>query len=56
MVTPMFLAEDEGVTDWDIVGDGGFGRDDKFSFGDVQLEVMLGHPGRNVCEAGLYSR
>ena len=27
------------------MGDGGFGRDDEeFSFGEVQLEVVLGHP------------
>ena len=36
------------------MGDGRFGRDDEeFGFGEVQLEVVLGHPGRDVCEAGL---
>ena len=44
MVTLRFLTEDEGV----IVGDGGFGRDDKFCFGEVQLEVVLSHPGGDV--------
>ena len=35
------------------MGDGGFSQDDeKFCFGEVQLEVVLGHPGRDVCEAG----
>ena len=62
MVTPRFLAEDEGVTvadprvierSWEMEG---LGRDDeKFGFGKVQLEVVLGHPGGDVCEAGLDS-
>ena len=36
------------------MGDGGFGLDDEeFCFGEVQLKVVLGHPGGDVCEAGL---
>ena len=32
--------------DGKVVGDGGFGRDDeKLSFGEDQLEVVLGYPG-----------
>ena len=58
MVTPRFLAEDEGVADprviersWEMDGFAGMIR--KFGFGEVQLEVVLGHPGGDVCEAGL---
>ena len=60
MVTPRFLAEDEGVTvadprvierSWEMDGLAGMMR--SLVFGEVQLEVVLGHPGGDVCEAGL---
>ena len=61
MVTPRFLAEDEGVTvadprvierSWEMEGLAWMMRS---CFGEVQLEVVLGHPGRDVCEAGLFT-
>ena len=62
LVTPRVLAENEGVTvadpwvierSWEM---GGFGRDDEeFCFGEVQLEVLLGHPGGDQNQNGIFS-